>query len=173
LVPEAVEDLQLDSKRKDSKKKWKRIGSIFFKTSEANAMLKPFSFMIMLMSVCALGNCIEGEGNRQTLSRLTTLAVVLEGHDASGLDLSQQRIYLDPQKIAVTNEGLITYAANQKTVILPELFSASEGYFVRCSEKDLEILSKDDELRMWWCSVCRGIRNMDKSGRCTTCGHKV
>lgn len=136
-------------------------------------MLKQLSLIIVLASFFSFANCTENDCSRQTLSKLETLAIVLEDQDASVLDLDQQRAYVDPQKLDVTEDGLIAYTKNTKSILLPELFFASEGYFVKCSEEDLQMLCKNENLRIWWCGTCKAFRSMDKWGRCTRCGRTL
>ena len=136
-------------------------------------LLKKLSFVVILISVCTLANCTEADCDSQTLLRLKTLAVILEDHDASVFDLSQQRIYVNPEKIAITTQGLIVYVTNEKTFVLPELFSDCGGCFVSCSNGDLKMISENEELLIWWCGVCKGFRNMDRYGKCTRCGNKL
>lgn len=125
------------------------------------------------MSAFTLADCTETEYDSQTLSRLATLATILEDKDGSVLDFSQQRVYVNPEKIGITNQGLIIYTTAEREVLLPELFSCDNGCFVSCSTKDLEILSKNDELRIWWCNGCQAFRRMDDYGRCKGCGRKL
>lgn len=54
------------------------------------------------MGIFASIHCIAGELDSQTLSRLETIGALLEDQDSSYLDLSQQRIYLHPEKITLT-----------------------------------------------------------------------
>ena len=136
-------------------------------------MLKTLSFIVIFMCAFGSAKCNEIEDESQILLRLAALATILEDQDTPLLDSSQQRLYVDPEKIAISKQGSIVYATNDKTVVLPELFSNCSGCFVNCSEKDLQTLSRADELRAWWCPKCRRIRNMDQWGRCTKCGTKL
>lgn len=135
-------------------------------------MLQCISFMIITIGIlCSSANCRENEYASQASARLQALATVLEDQSSLGLNLSLQRVYINPKNITITDQGSIVYTTeNAKTAVLPELFSSLDGCFVRCSESDLKILSKSDDLRMWWCKTCKRVRSMDNWGRCTGCG---
>ncbi len=136
-------------------------------------MLKKFSFIVILMSAVTLTDCTETESDSQILSRLATLVTILEDQDGSVLDLSQQRVYIDPGKIAINNQGLIVYSTDKEMIILPELFSGCNGCYVSCSDRDLEMLYQSDGLRAWWCSGCKRMRKMNDYGCCTSCCRKL
>jgi hypothetical protein len=111
-------------------------------------MRKQFSWVLILVGLFYVTNCTASESPSQTSSRLTALAAILEDHNASIVDLSLQRAYVDPRAITITHEGLFIHSAN-KTVALPELLASAEGLiFVRCSEQDLLALANTDELRI-------------------------
>ena len=136
-------------------------------------MWKRFSCVLMLVGSFYVANCTATESPSQTSSRLTALAAILEDRDASIVDLSLQRAYVDPEAITMKHGSFFVHAAG-KTVVLPELFTSAEGLiFVRCSEQDLLALANTDELRIWWCGRCKAFRSMDKHGRCTKCGGKL
>lgn len=135
-------------------------------------MFKKMSFIAILLGTFTLADCTEIGSDSQTLSRLTALGAILENQDSSSIDLSLQRVYLNPEKITITNHGVV-YVTDEKTVVLPELFSSNNGCFISCSYKDLETLSQNDEIRIWWCDSCKAFRSMDKYGHCKSCGRKL
>lgn len=136
-------------------------------------MLKRVSFIVALMNSLVTGNCNETESNSQTSIRLESLAAILNDLDNTAIDLPMQRVYVDPHKISINDQGIITYETSKKIIILPELYSSQQGCFVKCSERDLEILSNNDDIRIWWCPSCKAFRSMDRYNRCTRCGRKL
>lgn len=136
-------------------------------------MFRKLSFIFICINAFIFADCNSSETDSQTLLRLATLAAVLEDQEGSNLELSEERIYIDSQKIGITDQGIICYRTDQTTFLLPELFSDSKGCFVRCSNADLEMLSQTEELRYWWCSGCNRMRKMNKYGHCWACGRKL
>lgn len=106
--------------------------------------------------------------------RLQTLAKIISNCEKIVIDFQNDHLYLDPNKIAITDHGILLHLENSEKVILSEIYFDQNGYYILCTSEDLNRLSQQtDELRIWWCEVCRRFRSMDKWGYCQVCGRKL
>ncbi|MFI5333729.1 MAG: hypothetical protein ACHQT8_01005 [Chlamydiales bacterium] len=130
------------------------------------------SFLIICLTFFSAAHCNCHPADSQRLSKVETIGALIAHAPEAILELRDDRLYLNLEKIVPTNKGLIALASDHLEIAIPELYSDAAGCFIPCTGEDLMQICQDD-LRIWWCDTCRALRSMDKWGRCTRCGRKL
>ena len=117
---------------------------------------------------------IENFEESQSLLKFTVLNQVLSADEDVIIDLQDDHLYLNPEKIIATQCGLVLNLKNSAKVILPTVYSDQKGCFIFCTQEDMYMAAQnEDDLTRWWCPACCRIRKLDKWNRCTACGRKL
>lgn len=144
----------------------------YLRKQEGFFMLTHLFLFITSLGIFCAAHCNDLQPDSQTLLRLNALASVLENQDCGELDLSQERVYVNPLKMRATSHGMVLCSENDEEILIPELLSDYNGCFVRCTEDDLKMVAKNNNIG-FWCNSCSAFRAMDKYGRCVRCGNKL
>jgi len=78
------------------------------------------------------------------------------------MKVDEDRIYFDPSRLFVEDEGIFLISDSSKAILLPYLFFSSNGVYIKSSEK----------IVAWWmCTVCGRYYKFEPPPFCDKCGN--